>query len=137
VGYVHKNDVLSSLAEDKLDQKLKEIKRNILFIESLTPLPVLLDKILETKEHIVLVNDKYGSVTGLVTLEDVMETVLGMEITDEFDAHTDMQHYARERWRERARELGIISDEDEENRRKVAQFGITGGQPPRDPEEGD
>ncbi|MEJ2005719.1 MAG: CNNM domain-containing protein [Cyclobacteriaceae bacterium] len=133
IGYVHKNDVLSSMAEDKPDQKLKEIKRKILFIDKNTPLPVLLDKIMETKEHIVLVNDNYGSVTGLVTLEDVMETVLGMEITDEYDTHTDMQHYARERWRERARELGIL-EEDEENRRKIAQYGITGGQPPQEPD---
>ncbi len=128
-GYVHKNDVLSCLAEGKPDEKLKDIKRNILFIDEKTPLPVLLDKIMETKEHIVLVNDRYGGVTGLVTLEDVMETVLGMEITDEFDTHTDMQHYARERWRKRAGELGILED-DEAYRQKIAQYGITGGQPP-------
>jgi CBS domain containing-hemolysin-like protein len=131
-GYVHKHDVLSSLAEDEMDQKLKSIKRDILFIDQNTPLPTLLDKILETKEHIVLANDEYGGITGLVTLEDVMETVLGMEITDEFDAQTDMQHYARERWRKRAMELGILTDEETT---KVAQYGITGGQPPRSAED--
>ena len=131
VGYVHKNDVLSSIAEDKSDLPLRDIKRNIMFIDEKTHLPALLDKILATKEHIVLVNDHFGGVAGLVTLEDVMETVLGMEITDEFDDQTDMQLYARQKWKERAKELGILPEEERtEEIRKVAQFGITGGQPP-------
>ena len=128
-GYVHKNDVLSNLAEDNNEVTLSEIRRKILFIDEQTELPVLLDKILETKEHIVLVNDHYGGVAGLVTLEDVMETVLGMEITDEFDDQADMQHYAREKWKKRAVELGILQDEEEA--KKVVQYGITGGQPPK------
>ncbi|MBL3654629.1 CNNM domain-containing protein [Fulvivirga sediminis] len=135
-GYVHKNDVLTEMAEDNHEKKLHEIKREITMISKDIRLPVLLDQFLESKEHIALANDRYGGVSGLLTMEDVMETLLGEEIMDEYDNVEDMQEYARIRWKKRAMKLGIIeeqkpTDNDNATAEEVVQYGITGGQPPQ------
>jgi CBS domain containing-hemolysin-like protein len=114
-GYVHKVDVLTALAKDEHQTPLTQISRNILMVSEDMQLLQLLDKFLESKEHIALVNDHYGGVSGLVTMEDVMETVLGMEIIDEFDSVEDMQVLARDRWKKRAIALGIITKPTEKD----------------------
>lgn len=138
-GYVHKIDVLSSLADDKHNLHLKEIKREVMMVDHAMKLPVVLDKFVESKEHFALVTDRFGGVAGLVTMEDIMETLLGREIMDEFDSIEDMQEYARNRWRSRAERLGLLSEEEkkaqkdklkDEEREKVVKYGITGGQEP-------
>jgi len=58
--------------------------------------------------HLAIVHDNYGSVTGVVTMEDMLETILGMEIVDESDKVADLQQLARKSWEERAKKLGII-----------------------------
>ncbi|UII28166.1 CNNM domain-containing protein [Fulvivirga maritima] len=103
-GYVHKNDVLTEMAEDNHEKKLYEIKRDITMISKDIRLPVLLDQFLESKEHIALATDRYGGVSGLLTMEDVMETLLGEEIMDEYDNVEDMQEYARIRWKKKGHE---------------------------------
>ena len=55
--------------------------------------------------------DEYGSVSGIVSMEDVIETLLGLEIVDESDNVEDLQHLARENWKVRAKRLGIIDDD--------------------------
>ena len=75
-----------------------------------TPIPQLFETLIEQKEHIALVVDEYGSVSGLVTMEDVIETLLGLEIMDESDGVEDLQHLARKNWEARAKRLGIIED---------------------------
>jgi CBS domain containing-hemolysin-like protein len=138
-GYVHKNDVLTQLAEKQPNATLESIKRKIIMVSSEITLPVLLDKFLESKEHIALATDRYGGVSGLVTMEDIMETVLGEEIVDEYDSEADMQAYARERWKQRAMDLGIINQEDnspsKSPKENIVKYGITGGQPPSDEDE--
>ncbi len=62
------------------------------------------------KSHIALLVDEYGTVQGLVTLEDVVETLIGLEITDELDTVEDMQALAYRRWRDRMAALGIDPD---------------------------
>jgi CBS domain containing-hemolysin-like protein len=71
-------------------------------------IPNLFEKFVQEKEHIALVVDEYGSVSGLVTMEDVIETLLGLEIMDESDTDSDMQELARQNWEKRAKRLGII-----------------------------
>lgn len=74
------------------------------------PADALFRKMVTEHHHVMLVVDEYGTVMGLVTLEDVLETIFGFEILDESDEVPDLQEYARELWRERASRLGLPSD---------------------------
>ena len=67
----------------------------------------VLEELLETRVHILLVVDEYGGMDGLVTLEDLVETLIGMEIVDEADKVEDMRHRAREKWKKRMEKMGI------------------------------
>lgn len=131
-GFVHKIDVLTQMAEDNHELHLREIKRDIIMVNKEMRLPLILDKFVESKEHVALATDKFGSISGLVSMEDVMETVLGREIMDEYDSVEDMQSYARMKWQKRALELGIISEDEfqESTKKNVVKYGITGGQHP-------
>ena len=136
-GYIHKHDALKKLAEDKHDLLLKAVKRDVLIVPEEIKLPKLMDRFLEKKDHLAIVTDSFGGISGLVTMEDVMETLLGTEIVDEFDSEQDMQEFARRRWRSRALKLGLIEDKEEPHPEKdeVVKYGITGGQAPQDEEE--
>lgn len=100
-GYVFRQQVFENLAEDKHHLKLKEIKRDIVIVPDTIVLFNLWEKLLEKKEHMALIVDEYGGFDGIVTMEDIIETLLGLEIVDEKDTITDMQSFARERWKER------------------------------------
>ncbi|MEX0648558.1 MAG: hemolysin family protein [Balneolaceae bacterium] len=111
-GYILKTDLLLSLAEGKGDRKLKEIKRDLMVIPDLTSLKNVFDQLLKNQDHIAAVVDEYGGFSGIVTMEDVVETLLGMEIVDEIDTIEDMQKLARQNWKERAKKLGIVLPDD-------------------------
>lgn len=101
MGYVLRKSVLEQMAEDNFKGELSAIKRNIrVFLES-TPITTIWEDMLSNKEHIALVIDEYGSFEGIVTMEDIIETIFGLEILDEKDSIVDMQQYARERWTQR------------------------------------
>ena len=110
-GYVLKGDLLKALAEDKHSLQVSELKRQIIFVSKDTSIPLIFEKFMETKEHIALITDNFGSVIGLVTMEDVIETLLGVEIIDEHDKHEDMQQLARNKWKERAKKYGLLDEE--------------------------
>jgi len=110
-GYILKNDLLISLAKGNTDTKLKDLKREILILPDIMSLQDFFERLLEKQEHIAVAVDEYGGFSGVVTMEDLVETLLGMEIVDEVDAIDDMQKMAREKWLERARRLGIIDQE--------------------------
>jgi CBS domain containing-hemolysin-like protein len=118
-GYVLKYDVLEKLAEDKFTMTLKEIKREILVSYENLTIPALFEKLLEKREHIALIVDEYGGVEGIATLEDIFETLLGLEIIDETDSQIDMQKLAKSKWLVRLKGMeskqmgGELSGEDE------------------------
>ncbi len=107
-GYVFRQEVFENLAEDKHKLTLKDIKREILVFPESMVLFSLWEKLLEKKEHIALIVDEYGGFDGVVTMEDIIETLLGLEILDEKDTITDMQKYARERWKTRQVKYNLI-----------------------------
>ena len=97
VGMVLRRDVLTAMAEDKFDRRLEEFMRPVDFIAEALSVNRLLRRLLETGQQLVLVIDEYGGLAGLVTLEDVLEEILGIEIVDEFDPAVDMRELAHRR----------------------------------------
>ncbi|MBV1924034.1 MAG: DUF21 domain-containing protein [Flavobacteriaceae bacterium] len=104
-GYVLKQQVFEYVADEKHELILKDIKRDILVFPGSTALYLLWEKLMEKKEHIALIVDEYGGLDGIVTMEDVIETLLGLEIVDESDSVDDMQKYARDQWKSRQKKL--------------------------------
>ncbi|GAA4802890.1 hemolysin family protein [Litoribaculum gwangyangense] len=109
-GLVLKDEIFKEMALDNGSKKLSELQRNIIIVDRDLPIPNLFEKLVESRNHMALVVDEYGSVSGLVTMEDVIETLLGLEIMDESDNVSDLQHLARKSWETRAKKLGIIED---------------------------
>lgn len=99
-GYVLRQDILESLAEDKFDLKLGDLARPILSFSEDEDVSDIWEKLLEKKEHISIIIDEYGTFRGIVTLEDVIETMLGFEIVDEKDEVVDMQELAKAQWKQ-------------------------------------
>lgn len=107
-GFVLKDDILKKVAEDLDDVLLKDIRRDIIAVQDHRTLPGVLEDLLAKQLKIAIVVDQYGSLLGVVTLEDVLETLLGLEIVDETDKAIDLQQLARKKWEERAKKLGLV-----------------------------
>lgn len=107
-GVVLKDEVLICMSHGQCEGTLAAIKRQILSVPDSLSLSDLLEFFLDKRQHLAIVLDEYGGTRGLVTLEDVVETLFGMEIMDEMDSVADMQALARQQWEKRARSLGII-----------------------------
>ncbi|SHE77724.1 Hemolysin, contains CBS domains [Mariniphaga anaerophila] len=101
IGLILKDNILENLAQDKHSVKASEIKRDILFVEDDFTVAKLMDTLILNREHLAMVADDFGSVVGLVTMEDLFETLLGLEIVDESDKVEDMQKLALEKWKKR------------------------------------
>ncbi len=111
-GMVLKDDILAALAEDKHEMKMSELKREVQYVHDDQPLTELFDVLVQGRIHMAVVVDSYGSLVGLVTMEDLFETILGIEITDEMDNVEDLQRLARQKWNDRAVKLGLITQAD-------------------------
>lgn len=107
-GYAFRQTVLEHIAENKGSLKLKDIKRSIVMVPNTKVLFTLWDELLNDKEHIAIIVDEYGGLDGIVTMEDIIETLLGLEIVDERDTVEDMQEYARQRWKARQAEFNLL-----------------------------
>ncbi len=110
-GFVLRDDVLLKNSQGKGTEVLATLKRNIHVVPNTMPLSMLFDCLLEQRQHIAIVVNEYGGTEGLVTLEDLVETLIGAEITDELDKVEDMRTLARRLWKERAQGLGIVVDD--------------------------
>jgi CBS domain containing-hemolysin-like protein len=106
-GFVIKDDLLLAKAQSRGGEPVSSLQREIMVVPADIPLSQLLEQLLDKRQHIARVTGPYGETEGLVTLEDVIETLLGMEIVDEADKVEDMQVLARQRWAKRAKALGI------------------------------
>lgn len=106
-GYVIKSDLLQKIAKGAPKTSLGELKRPIRVVSNFDTLPKVFDDLHFHHEHIAIVVDEYGGISGIVTLEDIIETLLGLEIVDEMDSEVDMRELARKRWKKRAKEMGI------------------------------
>lgn len=111
-GYVRKDEVLSARLRGEQDRVLASICLPLLAIPESKPLPDLLEEFLSKREVIGQVIDEHGGFAGLVTMEDVIESLLGLEIVDESDSVEDMRALAKQLWTERARRLGLPTDEE-------------------------
>ena len=102
-GYILKDQLLLRAARDELDVPVHAFAREALMVPDTIALPALFEKLLDEREHIAVVVDEYGGVDGVVTMEDVLETLIGLEIVDEMDSVQDMRAMARSKWEARAK----------------------------------
>ncbi|MGI9327899.1 MAG: hemolysin family protein [Pseudomonadales bacterium] len=106
-GFVLKSDVLMAQAQDKHNTVLEELRRDLTAVPASTSLSDLFRILLKEHQHLVLVVDEFGGTDGLVSGEDLIETILGLEIVDEADMAEDMQRLARKQWGHRAKSLDV------------------------------
>ena len=100
-GYILLQDILKSVSENSSQTILKDYKRDIITVPKTINLFVLFNRLVEQKEHISIVVDEYGGFEGIITMEDVIDTFLGLEIMDESDQVIDMQKYAKQKWQKK------------------------------------
>jgi CBS domain containing-hemolysin-like protein len=108
-GYVLKQQILEEVALDRHSTRILAIKRPIRQVFEHQSLSDLFHDLFYNKEQIALVLDEYGGMAGVVTNEDLIETLLGLEIMDESDQIEDMRELAHRRWKERAQKMGLTS----------------------------
>ena len=111
IGYVLKDEVLAAGLRGSGDQTLEAFRRELITVEQNYPIPKLFNRFLENREHMSLVVDDQNNMLGIVTMEDVIETLLGMDIADESDAEGGVRTVARENWKQRAIKSGIVSNQ--------------------------
>ncbi len=114
-GFVLLNDVLIEIARDRHNTSLHDLRREVLVVPETLSLYGLFRSLLERREEMAVVVDEYGGLAGVATMEDVVETLLGMEIMDENDDVDDLRRLARGRWLERARRLGLVDEDSDIN----------------------
>ena len=113
-GYFLKDELFESIINGDGDKELKSISREIVVTDRETPIKNLFDQLIEKQEHIALVVDEFGTVSGIVSQEDIIETLLGFEIVDESDADEDLQLLARKIWKIRAKRHGMVDGDKDE-----------------------
>ncbi len=112
LGYVFRSDLLLAQARGNGQNSLNNYLRPIAIIPEMISISRILPRLVKERAHIMLVVDEYGSIQGIITLEDVIETALGVEIVDESDKKIDMQKEARKLWEKRSKAKGIDLDEE-------------------------
>ncbi|MDD9900824.1 MAG: hemolysin family protein [Alphaproteobacteria bacterium] len=109
-GYVLKTDMLMAQARDEFDTRLSEMRRDVRILPDTLTVSDVFDRLLHERSHMAILVNEYGTLQGLVTLEDVVETLIGFEIIDEQDTVEDMQAHAQKLWRARMQAIGVDPD---------------------------
>jgi len=117
LGFVLRSDALQACIKSP-DKLLESVKRPLHGVPNIMRVDALLEQMLKEKQHLALVEDEFGTVVGLVTLEDVIETLMGVEIIDERDRNEDMQELARELWLKRAKRMGLAENPEPQEEKK-------------------
>lgn len=125
-GIVLKNDIMAAALRKDIDLPVSELKRDALRVSEKTSLEAFFATLLEESAHIAIITDEYGGIDGVATMEDVVETLLGLEIVDEADDTADMQVLARQQASERAKRLGLAVDDAPIAKTAPASPKITG-----------
>lgn len=113
VGFVLKNDIYLEASRENHSNPLISLRRDLPAVPVTIPLIKIFENFLKQRQQALLVVDEHGGVAGIVTMEDVIETLLGIEIMDEADTVADMRALARQQWFKRARSLGIVIEPEE------------------------
>jgi len=111
-GFVLRIELLQAHAQGHGDHPLSKYRRPIHTVPRTQTLSTLFNDLIADRNHIAATLDEFGAFSGIITLEDVIETLLGTEIVDEVDDHDDMQQMARELWKKRAEKMGLPREEE-------------------------
>lgn len=126
-GFVLRSDILfAAIKHPEENRAIGTMQRNLKALPETMPISKAFDAFLGERSHIAMVVDEFGAVAGIVTLEDIVETLLGLEIVDEVDRTEDMQALARRLWKTRAERMGIIIDPEDAAVRGDAAAGGSG-----------
>ncbi len=107
-GFVLKEEILKGIIDGKGNEKLSTLSRKIAIVNHTKSIKEFFEFMNAENHHMAIVADEFGSIDGLVSLEDALETLLGYEIIDESDDVADLQAYARQKWNDRAKRIGLI-----------------------------
>ncbi len=94
-GIVMRREILLAAAENRNTVTISQLKKPAHFVPEMAPLNRILYEFFERKQHLFVVVDEYGTVTGIISMEDIIEEIVGREIMDESDKATDMRELAR------------------------------------------
>lgn len=114
-GLLLKDQLLQKMIAGEGDRPLKDIMREVSMVADVTKLPTLFNSMVQKNQHMNVVIDEFGVLRGIVTMEDLIETLFGQEIVDEMDSVSDLQEFARKKWQERAKKLGLLENPVLEN----------------------
>ena len=114
-GYVLRDDIMEQYVYGKRQDPLRMLRRKALVLPDLIRIGDLFEKLLNQQEQMAIMINEYGGFSGVATVEDIVETLIGMDIVDEDDTLTNRRQMARKRWQERASRLGISEKTDSED----------------------
>lgn len=112
VGFVLRGDIYLEVSRGNQTKPLIALRRDLAAVPETVTLIHLYERFLKHRQQAVLVVDEHGGVAGILTMEDIIETLLGIEIMDETDTVADMRALAKQQWLKRARTLGILTEKD-------------------------
>ncbi|MEO0560900.1 MAG: CNNM domain-containing protein, partial [Chloroflexota bacterium] len=109
VAFVLRYDILTAAAKDEHHRPLSDFRREIVSVPETMSVSKVMSELLSKQQHIALVFDEYGGTAGIITMEDAVESLLGVEITDENDLVEDLRALAQQRFERQKAVLGMVT----------------------------